>query len=393
MTTGLPFLDLTAPGFSTKSPAVLKAREAGWCARTSYGLAVLRHRQAGLLLRDKRLRQGSHAWPDIIGISGSFADFWTRSIISQEGPGHKQLRLIARTALSDDFVETLTGDFEDIAAELCDGLRALCEFEFVEVFTEPFAGRATALLLGEPPEEASQIAQDASALGLAMGPEARDHQSQTNAACDRLMQRAERLLANPPTAGLVPRLLKTAKAEGLNDHQALIDLIVILIFGGVDTTRAQLAFAIYLFAQHLDQWSWLSERPDQVPQAIEEIIRTYPTTTWATREAVESFEFDGVSVRQGETLHILVHASGTDPAIGAFSGFDIRARRKVHFGFGGGAHHCLGQHVARTDMAAALRVLLKHWQTFDIAQEPVFLPDSGNTSPASLMIRPHWTRL
>ena len=59
VTMTLPFLDITRPGFSTKSDEVLKARETSWCAETPFGFAVLRHRQAGMLLRDRRLREPS----------------------------------------------------------------------------------------------------------------------------------------------------------------------------------------------------------------------------------------------------------------------------------------------------------------------------------------------
>lgn len=43
--------------------------------------------------------------------------------------------------------------------------------------------------------------------------------------------------------------------------------------------------------------------------------------------------------------------------------------------------------VARTDMAAALRVLAKAFVQVDFAGEPQWLPDSGNTSPATLPLR------
>ncbi|MEM7320886.1 MAG: cytochrome P450 [Pseudomonadota bacterium] len=386
----LPFLDFSSTGFSTRSREVRAARATSWCAKTPFGYAVLRHREAGLLLRDRRLRQGSHAWPDIIGIQGPFAEFWKRSIISLEGDAHRLLRKIAQGALSDSFVLSMHDDFCAIADELADDLRSKPDFDFVAGFTEPFAGRAIAVLLDQPKSEAADIARDASALGLAMGPDAVQHEAITNAACVRLSQQAERLLKTPPVAGYVPRLLSQAKELGLDDSLALVDLIVISIFGGVDTTRAQLAFAIHLFAEHKDQWQWLRNHPDHVRAALDEVIRTRPTTTWSTREALEDFDFGGVRFVTGDTLHFLVHATGTDPLIGSFEGFDIRADRKIHFGFGGGAHHCLGHFMARTDMTAALSVLLRRWRSINLVGTPEFLPDSGNTSPRTLRIAPDW---
>lgn len=390
----LPFLDITAPGFSTRSDAVKRAREMSWCAETPYGLAVLRHRDAGQLLRDRRLRQGSHAWPDIVGLEGRFAEFWKASLISLEGADHKTARYVAQQALAEDFVLSLAPRFHTIADEIADDLRNRESFDFVDAFSEPFAGRAIAVLLGLPVTDAPALARDAASLGLVMGVEAKRHEATANAACTRLSQLADTLIARAEDGqdrtSLVARLLTANRESAALDRQTLIDLIVIGIFGGVDTTRAQLAFAAYLFAQHGDQWAWLRDNPDHIPGAIEEVIRTRPTTTWATREALDTFEHHGVVIPKGATLHIFVHATATDPAAGQTDNFDIRTPRKAHFGFGGGAHHCLGQFVARTDMAAALRAMLTRWSGVSIVGTPEFLPDSGNTSPARLIVRPDW---
>ena len=355
-----------------------------------WGLAVLRHREAGQLLRDRRLRQGSHEWPNKVGISGAFAEFWRRSIISTEGERLKALRQVVQEALAEDFVLSLVPAFEAHASVLLEAVRKVPSFDIVECITEPFAGLATASLLGVDATEAPQIAKDAAALGLAMGPEAREHEAYTNAACERLSRRADDLLSAPPAEGFVARMIAAATGADVTDQQDLIDLVVISIFGGVDTTRAQLAFAAHLFSQHPEQWHWLRNHPEAINQALDEVIRMRPTTTWASRQAVEDFEFGGVNIAEGTVIHILVHATGTDPTIGTFNGFNIRAERKHHFGFGGGAHHCLGHFVARTDISAALRVMLREWREIRVVGTPEFLPDSGNTSPRRLEIAPVW---
>ncbi len=379
----LPFLDLTAPGFATCSDEVREARDRAWCARTPFGIAVLRHGQAGRILRDRRFRQGSHGWPDIVGLEGSFAEFWKRSIISLEGPDHKELRRIAQVALAEEHILALTPTFAHAAEDLCTRAHG-APFDMVHDITEPFAGRAIAGLIGLPSADAPALARDASSLGLAMGPDAKTYEATSNDACDRLLSLAGQLLDDPPRNSFVERL---AQAGHGTDRQALLDLIVISIFGGVDTTRAQLAFAAWAFALHSDQWTWLRVNPSEVGSAVDEVIRMRPTTTWASREALEDLEIDGVTLSAGDTVHVLVHATGTDPSTGHDGRFDIRRPTKTHFGFGGGAHHCLGHFVARTDMAAALHVMLSRWRVIHLAGEVRFLPDSGNTSPLALPLR------
>ncbi len=385
------FLDFSEPGFSTKSEAVKEARANHWCARTPLGLAILTHEHVGRLLRDRRMRQGSYAWPKSQNATGSFAEFWQRSIISLEGPKHKTIRALAIKALSEEFVRSLVPQFDEIAIDLCRSLSTKGQCEFQNDFAMPFSGRAICTLLDLPHSDWKAVAGNASTLGLAMGLHYKTYEAKINAACDRLMALAEQLIerarANRSKTDLVGRLISFNDTIKDVSHQDLIDLIVIMIFGGVDTTRSQLGFLMALFARYPDQWVDLRRDLNLVPNAVEEAIRAWPTTTWATRETTEGFECDGVFFPKGITVHLLVHSSAKDTALGQVAEFDIHARQKRHHGFGGGAHHCLGHFVARTDMACALRHLAKALIAFGINGRAVYLPDSGNTSPEFLPLK------
>jgi cytochrome P450 len=179
----------------------------------------------------------------------------------------------------------------------------------------------------------------------------------------------------------------------------LRDSLVLLIFGGFDTTRNQLGLAMQAFLDHPGQWRLLAERPELGPAAVEEVMRIRPTTTWVTREATADFTFDGLTIRAGTTIHLFCESAGTDPGDAgdtgpggagsgdAVAGFDITAgERRPHFGFGGGIHYCLGHYVARTDMCAALTVLARRLREPRPAGRAAWLPDSGNTGPVRLPI-------
>ena len=156
------------------------------------------------------------------------------------------------------------------------------------------------------------------------------------------------------------------------------------MFGGMDTTRNQLGLAIQTFLGHPDQWRLLAERPELGRQAVEEVMRVNPTITWVTREACEDFEFEGLAVAAGTTLHLLTEPAGTDPRRFGEAPFEISAKRPRHFGFGAGIHHCIGHHLARTDMAEALPLLARRLRNPRLAGEVRSLPPSGNTGPIAL---------
>lgn len=391
MADALAYLDLADPGFSTRGTEVLAARDADWCAETPYGLAVLRYREVGKILRDKRFRQGSHNWPDTVGISGRFADFWRQSVIGQEGPAHQRMRALAVPALSEDYVTGLAPTFLRIARDLCAALRQSDHAEFQSAFSDPFTGQVIATLLDLSPDEWPGVAHDASELGLAMGITAKHYESRCNAACDRLFDLAARLVdrvrQGRDTDSYVARMVAEFDRNGDCSHEELLNTIVISIFGGVDTTRALLGLGLSLFIEHPAQWQALRADAALIPAAVEEFIRARPTTTWATREATEQIEISGRTIAKGTVLHLLIHASARDPEICDNPAFDITVPRRQHFGFGGGAHHCIGHFVARTDMAAALTALRETFATIAYDGTPEWMPDSGNTGPIKLPIK------
>ncbi|MFK7940052.1 MAG: cytochrome P450 [Roseovarius sp.] len=390
MSDALPYLDLNDPGFSTRSAQVLAARDQGWCAETPFGVAVLRWREVGHILRDRRFRQGSHNWPDTVGIKGPFADFWTSSVIGREGAAHQRLRALAVPALTEDFVLSLVPAFDQIAADLCADLRTRTCCDFQAAFATPFAGQAITTLLGMERESWPLVAHNASDLGLAMNIGAKQYEDRFNAACETLFQLAGQLVTKvrkgQDRTSYIARMVAEYDRNGDCTPDELLNTIVISIFGGVDTTRALLGLGLSLFIDHPDQWQTLRADPDLIPNAIEEFIRARPTTTWATRQALEDVEMNGHTIAAGTVVHLLVHASSRDPAICDNPSFDITARRKRHFGFGGGAHHCIGHFVARTDMAAALRALIQTFKTVQYDGAPDWLPDSGNTGAHRLPI-------
>ena len=249
-------------------------------------------------------------------------------------------------------------------------------------------------LLGLPIDQWPDVSRHASNLGLAMGLGCKEHEVTFNTSCDALMALSkdlvERARCDPSDQSYPARLTHAFDRAGIGDEQVLLDLIVISIFGGVDTTKGQLGFLMTLFADQPEEWAKLRADPDLADAAINEAVRMRPTTTWATREAIEDLVLGHVAIPFGSTVHVLSHATGTDTSVHD-GRFDITAARRVHFGFGGGSHHCIGHFLARTDMAAALRVLASRIKAFEVTSAS-FQPDSGNTSPIEVMLKVDWTK-
>jgi len=385
----VPYLDVADPDFSIRSDTVRQARAQSWYARTPYGLAVLRYDDVQKLLRHPKLRQGSYLWPKHNDVEGRFATWWMSMLLSQEGETHARLRRMANPAFSPRLIASLQPKFLALANKLIDGFAAKGECDFIAEFSEPYATGVICDLLGLPFERWRELADIAADMGLALGVTFKKDLDVIDAATARLFDYAAELVEErrrTPSDDFIGLLVKanTENKEQLSD-QELLDMIVLAIFGGIDTTRNQLGLAMEQFILHPDQWALLAERPELAKAAVEEVMRVRPTVTWVTRAATETFTYNDLDIPEGTTVHLFSQCAATDPEH-FDDGFDITVPRKPHFGFGGGTHHCLGHFIARGDMTEALKLLAQRIRNPRFAGQVDWLPDSGNTGAIRMPI-------
>lgn len=385
-----PFLNIADPTYSVRSDEVRAARAASWYARTPYGLAILRYDEMGKLLIHRSLRQGSHAWPDHNGVGdGHFADWWRKTILVTEGVDHRRLRKFVNPAFSPKTVKALMPEFERVTHELIDQFIDKGSCDFMAEFADPYAGRVLTMLLGMPADRAGKILELAADMGLALGVTYKESLQVIEKATEEMYALVAELVAErqkEPKDDILSILVTAADGDDRLSHDELMNMGVMLVFAGVDTTRNQLGLGMSMFLDHPAQWEILAQRPELDMAASNECMRMRPTITWVTREAVEDFEFQSLAIKKGTTLHLLSESAGTDPLTFDDAPFDITERRTKNYGFGGGMHVCLGQIVAKNDMAVAYRILSSRLKNIKSGQAPDYLPDSGNTGPICLPI-------
>jgi cytochrome P450 len=386
---GIPFLRVSDPSFSIRSPEVRRARELSWYALTPYGIAVLRYEDVGKLLRDPRLRQGSYAWPAHNKVTGVFADWWLRIVLNRVGEDHARLRRLASPAFSPKLIVPLRPKFAALANDIVDEFAARGRCDFMAEFSEPYVTRVICILLNLDQSEWRRLADICADMGLALGVTFKRDAATIDRATSALFEYAYRVVeerrAQPSDEDFISQLLQANENKDALSDQELYDMVMLAVFGGIDTTRNQLGLAMSIFLEYPDQWRVLAEQPELARNAVEEVMRVRPTTTWVTREATEDFTYRDLELTRGTTIHLFSESAGTDPRQFA-PDFNITAEPKAHFGFGAGPHHCLGHFIARADLTEALRVLPRRMRNPRLDGEAIWLPDSGNTGPVTLPI-------
>lgn len=156
---------------------------------------------------------------------------------------------------------------------------------------------------------------------------------------------------------LTSQVLRSTIGGQPASRQQVFSMLINLMFAGLDTVVAELGFTMRFLATHGDHQRQLIERPELIPNAIEELLRYHGITNLA-RAVRQDQDFRGIAMKEGEpvllstTLFGLDERRFPDPMTIDFEREDV-----AHMIFGSGPHRCLGSHLARLE----LRIFLTEW--------------------------------
>ncbi|WP_106401489.1 cytochrome P450 [Actinocorallia populi] len=134
---------------------------------------------------------------------------------------------------------------------------------------------------------------------------------------------------------------------------------MLLLTAGSGTTWKQMGITLSALLQRPDVLEAVRADRGLLGPAIEESLRWTPTDPMFSRFVTRDVDFHGVRLPAGSVLHLCVGAANRDPARWERPDeYDITRRVRPSFAFGGGAHVCLGMHVARAEMRVGIGALL-----------------------------------
>jgi cytochrome P450 len=138
----------------------------------------------------------------------------------------------------------------------------------------------------------------------------------------------------------------------------VLDIGYLFFLAGLDTVTASLDCMLSYLAQHDDHRRRLVEDPSVIPHAIEEMLRWETPVQAVVRITTEDSEIGGCPVSQGRVVTVMLGSANTDERAWVdHDTVDFDRAENRHIAFGGGAHRCLGSHLARME----LRVALEEW--------------------------------
>ncbi|WP_442938965.1 cytochrome P450 [Nonomuraea sp. K271] len=277
--------------------------------------------------------------------------------VFMDPPEHTRLRRLLTGQFTVRRMRELESRVTEIAVEHIEAMKAAgTQADLVQAFALPLPSLVICELLGVDYAD-RRLFQERTAIGLNANATP-EEQAVARAEMYAFMQRLVAAKRADPGDDLLSGLIHDADPP-LTDAQ-LVDVAVILLNAGHETTANMLGLGTFALLEHPGQLEALRADPALIDNTVEELLRFLSIIQLGvSRVTTEPVTLGGVDIPAGATVVIATPEVNRDPRHWADpDAFDVRRERTPHLAFGHGVHQCLGQQLARVEMRIGLSELI-----------------------------------
>ncbi|MFC6081556.1 cytochrome P450 [Sphaerisporangium aureirubrum] len=283
-------------------------------------------------------------------------------MLNQDPPEHTRRRSLVNRGFTPRQIGLLEEHIREICHNLVDDARAKGDVDFVTDVAAPLPLYVICELLGAPVEDRNKIFEWSNRMIGAQDPDyASNPDDGQNAAFEVYAYAnalAEQRRVNPQPDIVTKLLQPDENGETLSVEE--FDLfILLLVVAGNETTRNAASGGMLALFEHPEQWDRLVRDPSLAGTAADEIVRWVSPVNLFRRTATQDTVLGGREIKENDKVVVFYSAANRDESV--FSrpeSFDIGRDPNPHIGFGGGgAHFCLGNHLAKMELRVLFEVV------------------------------------
>ena len=310
-------------------------------------------------------------------------------IISEDPPLHDVHRHMLSRVFTPRAVKQIEDRVRSYAQRLLDDLRGSDGFDFLEEYGSRIPALVIAAMLGTPDDDIEEIRHlSAEQVEVPEGePLDRSHFEEiTNRIGEYYMGHVVARRKNP-TDDIMSTLVTMEFTDEKGETRLLTDMeacqyIGLLSSAGNDTTARFAGWAGATLAQFPDQRAKLVDRPELIPNAVEEILRFEPPSMCLGRVVTKDVVWYDQVVPEGAVM-VPIHAAsgrdqrhytGTDPDV-----LDVERKIDKILSFGFGVHVCLGAPLARMEARIMLEEMLERFPEWDVVWDETEIVHTGSS--------------
>ena len=303
-----------------------------------------------------------------------------RSLVQMDDPDHSNYRRLAYAWFLGKNLRRLESKIAELATKYVDRLEDLGgECDFVKDVAVWYPLRVIMTILGIPEEDEPLMLKLTQELFGGGDPDTRrsfelkDFVQVVHDFDEYFIDLAEQRRKHPRDD--VASVIANAQIDGKPlPRLELAGYCQIIATAGHDTTSSSVSGGLHALITNPDEMRKFREDTDAfISSTVEEAIRWASPVRQFARTATCDYDLQGTLISEGESVGLWYASANRDEDVFE-DPYKFRVdRREKHVAFGFGAHVCLGQHLARMEMAAMYRELLRRVEHFELAGDPKYM--------------------
>jgi len=299
-----------------------------------------------------------------------------RSMISTDPPKHTKLRSVVNRGFTPKMIARAEASVRERARKIVDAIAPKGEAEFVTEVADALPVSIICDMMGVPEADRPRLLDLTNRL-LAGG------DKDFGGTIDSLVQAADGLreyglwlgqkrLAQPEN-DLTTTLVRAEIDGEAMPPEDLGPFFLLLIAAGNETTRTAISHGMWAFTQFPDEKrKWQADLDGRSASAVEEIIRWASPVMHMRRTITRDTTFAGVPMQRDQKIAMwYISANRDEKYFPDPYRFDAARTPNEQGAFGtGGAHFCLGSHLARREVTAMFVELFRRLPDIEATAAP-----------------------
>jgi cytochrome P450 len=336
-------------------------------------------RGRGAMEVEDRVRRLAVAAPDMQHLltRGYGASGDVRAGSTADPPRHTRQRALIAPAFSPRRIGSFEPLARQVTTDLLDALRGREQADLLAEFAQPLPLRVLAVVLGVRPEHIDDYARWSVGILKPVGrpsvePEELDEMVQCRKDFDRYFAEVvQDRLDHPRDDFMTDFAVGATSGEEPLTLDEMLAMVEQFVIAGHETTTKLLSNAIVVLMERPDLLARLQAEPERLDAFIDEMLRLEGPAQLLHRLAMADTTIGGVAVPAGSAVTVVLPAANLDERTFDHP-LDVdlqRSNGRGHFGFGFGAHFCVGHALARLESIVALGMLLERLEFLEFATE------------------------
>ena len=318
-----------------------------------------------------------------------------RTLIHMDDPDHSKFRALTKAWFMPENLKRVEASVRLIADETVDRmLESGPELDFVTEVAVWYPLRVIMSILGVPAADEALMLKLTQELFGADDPDMKREQAPDEDRMQTLIDffnyfnalTASRR-ANPTDD--VASVIANAQIDGapIGELEAM-SYYVIIATAGHDTTSSSTAGGMLALLQHPEELQKVINNPALMPLMVDEAIRWTSPVKHFMRYPEGAYELRGKTIEAGSPVMLLYPSGNRDEEVfDRPQSFLADRRPNRHLAFGHGAHHCLGNLLAKMEIRFLYEAMFNRMKTFELIGEPRWVESTFVSGLKTLPVR------